>query len=76
MQVVISKLFEKLELIEQKLIKIEDDILFLQQSANNMDTHISFIENVYDSIKYPFYYFINTFSSKNIEPQIKCIKEN
>lgn len=67
-------LFYKLELIEKRLDEITDDIIIIKKGTSNMDTHISFVENIYDSIKYPFYCIINNFSTKKIEPQLKQIK--
>lgn len=45
--------------IDTRLIAIENDLKSIKSSSNNMDEHISFIENVYDTIKNPFYYIIN-----------------
>lgn len=71
-------ILDKLEYMERKLEIIESEIEIIKNSTNNMDTHISFVENIYESVKYPFYYVMNNFSTKKIEPyekkQIKLIK--
>lgn len=45
-------LHKKLDEINIKLDKILND-------TYNMNTHISFIEKVYDTIKNPFYFILN-----------------
>jgi len=69
-------ILDKLESIEKRLEVIESEIEIIKNSTENMDTHISFVENIYESVKYPFYYIMNNFSTKKIEPpkQIKLIK--
>lgn len=76
-------ILDKLESIEKRLFIIELEMnnikystQIIESSAHNMDTHISFIENIYESVKYPFYYIMNNFSTKKIElpDQIKLIK--
>ena len=52
----ITKLENSVQLILSKLDEIKKD-------TNRMDSHISFVENVYSNIKLPFYYLIN-FSEK------------
>jgi hypothetical protein len=72
----LNLILDKLVLIEKKLEVIESEIENIKNSTKNMDTHISFVENVYESVKYPFYYIMNNFSTKKIEVpnQIKLIK--
>lgn len=70
-------ILEKLINIENKLLKIEVDIELLKSNGNNLNNHISFIENVYNSIKHPFYYLINCIPSNKkiyILPKIKSIE--
>jgi len=70
----------KLESIDQKLDKmdkngqrlqvIEDRLQFVQDSGTRMNNHISFVESVYDTVKYPFFYIMNKIqpiNTKNIE---------
>lgn len=80
---ILKLMLDKLESIERKLETIELEIKVIknntqviQSSTSNMDTHISFVENIYDSVKTPFYYVVNSFSTNKIEPleQIKLIK--
>ena len=52
----ITKLENSVQLILTKLDEIKKD-------TNRMDSHISFVENVYSNIKLPFYYLMN-FSEK------------
>ena len=50
---------EKLNEILLRLDKIEKDIEYIKRGNDNMTQHISFIENVYDSVKSPFYYIMS-----------------
>jgi hypothetical protein len=49
----------KFNRIEQKLDKI---IELLEKDCKKMVDHIDFVENVYDSIKMPFYYVMDKVS--------------
>lgn len=61
----------RLQDIERKLEGLES----LKESSKNMDEHISFVENVYDSIKSPFYYILNKVSGIDIPEKKLTIKE-
>jgi len=52
-------ILEKLTLITQRLDHIELRIDHIEQSTNNMDNHISFVENIYDTCKMPFFSLMN-----------------
>lgn len=54
-----KEILNKLEEINQRLDKLENEIKYIKESSTNMNEHISFIETVYDTIKYPFYFIIN-----------------
>lgn len=71
-----SQLFDELKIIKIKIITIENELDIIRHNTNNINTHISFVENVYESIKYPFYFIMNNFSNKKITPlvQIKTIE--
>lgn len=47
----LDKIISKLEGIEDRLINIELDVAKCKQSCDKMDSHISFIEIVYTSLK-------------------------
>lgn len=55
-------IIEKLDKIEEKLDKLENDIKLLKKANEQLDEHITFVENVYDTIKSPFYYVLNKIS--------------
>lgn len=54
--------------IEQKLDKIQKDLDKILEDNKKMDSHISFVENVYSSVSTPFHNIMNyanmLFSSK------------
>jgi hypothetical protein len=84
----INEKIEKLHLnqinLNKKIDKVINDDLNknidkslneLKVSANIMNTHISFIENVYDTIKNPFYFILNKVSKiENVPEKQKEIK--
>jgi len=59
-----NEILEEIKKISVRLDKIENDISYLKNGTDNMNNHISFIENVYETVKYPFYSIINKFSDK------------
>lgn len=52
-------ILEKLNEIIDRLSKIEKEIQYIKKGSENMTEHISFVENIYDTIKNPFYYVIS-----------------
>jgi hypothetical protein len=56
---ILNEISEKLTYINERLEYIENDMKEIKKSSSNMDEHISFIENVYETVKTPFYYIIN-----------------
>ncbi len=68
-----SEILEEIKKISIRLDKIENDISYLKYGTDNMNNHISFIENVYNTIKYPFYSIINKFYKINDIPEKKLI---
>ncbi len=45
--------------INNKLDKIEERLIKIEGSQNKMDTHIDFIEDIYDNVKHPLNYITN-----------------
>lgn len=69
-------IIEKLDRIEEKLDKLEKDIKILKNGNEKIDEHITFIDNVYDTIKSPFYYIINKVSYIDKVPEKQKKIEN
>jgi archaellum component FlaC len=63
---ILNEISNKLTYITERLEYIENDIKDIKKSSNNMDEHISFVENVYDTVKIPFYYIINKITRNNV----------
>jgi hypothetical protein len=63
-----KEILEELKKINLRLDKIEKGI-------DNMNNHITFIDSVYETIKYPFYSIINKFHKINEIPEKKLITE-
>lgn len=56
MDSVISELRE----ISNRLESIEDDIREIQASNRKIDSHVDFVNGVYDKVRRPFHYFFDT----------------
>lgn len=67
-------ILEELKKITDRLDKLENDIIYIKKGTNNMNTHISFIETVYDNIKYPFYLIMNKFHKIKEIPEKKLME--
>jgi len=66
-----KSLHERLDLVLLRLDVIEKKLNDVCQSTNNMDSHISFIDNLYDSIVEPLYYILNKVSFNKISLPVK-----
>ncbi len=53
------KIISILNDINKKLDRIEERLIQLEKTQNKMDTHIDFIEDIYDNIKHPLNYVTN-----------------
>lgn len=62
-----DRILEKLTNIESRLYVIEENIELLKNNGETMNHHITFIENVYNNIKSPFYYLMNFISGKQLQ---------
>lgn len=70
-----DEILEKLNLILIRLDKIEEDVKYLKDGNDSMTEHISFIENVYDTIKNPFYFILSKIKPlDNIPEKPKSLK--
>jgi hypothetical protein len=55
----IDRKLDNIDNIEKRLQVIEDKLQFVKDSGIRMNNHISFVESVYDTVKYPFFYIMN-----------------
>jgi hypothetical protein len=63
-----KEILEELKIINLRLDKIEKGI-------DNMNNHITFIDSIYETIKYPFYLIMNKFYRIDKIPEKKLITE-
>ena len=76
----LDKKMDKIEILLEKIIKQNEDntttLVSISSSTGNMDHHISFVENVFDVVKYPFSSFLNLYYNKRgvIEQDISQLK--
>jgi hypothetical protein len=57
--------------INKKLDRIEERLIKLERTQDKMDTHIDFIENVYENVKHPLNFVTNKINNyiSNEEPK-------
>jgi|LakMenE09Jun09ns_1017247.scaffolds.fasta_scaffold00104_4 hypothetical protein len=61
---------DKINDIENRLQTIEGKLQFIKDSGIRMNNHISFVESIYNTVKYPFFYIMNKIqpiNTKDIE---------
>ena len=63
------KILDKLNEILNRLDKIEQDIQYLKNGSDTMTEHVTFVDNVYESIKTPFYFIINKIKTIEYIPE-------
>jgi hypothetical protein len=51
-------IYKKLDLILEKIDRIELKLNIVEDSCNGMDTHINFINTIYNNVKIPFEFII------------------
>lgn len=51
--------------INKRITNIESILNIINQSSQNMDDHIEFVENIYDVVKNPFSSFLEYYYGKN-----------
>ena len=62
-----KSLLDKMEHLELKINSLEDKIDKLIVICGRMNTHITFVEQVYSTLKTPINYISSSFSSKAIK---------
>lgn len=62
---------DKLELLLTEIKELRIEIKELKESTSKMDSHIDFVENVFNIIRVPFFTLMNTVNSfiPSIEPE-------
>ena len=80
----LSEMNDKIDRIEQKIDMLLENMEISVKECNKMGEHIDFIENVYDTVKFPLSYIcdkVNVFSGsdtnslENIEPVNRLIED-
>lgn len=62
----------KLSILETDINKIKESLYEIKQDTNKMDKHIDFVDNIYDKVKSPFHYILDSVDKvRGIVPQIK-----
>ena len=72
----INVILKKLELIESKLDNLIEQNKKISKETQRMDSHVTFVEGVYDTVKSPFHFMMNrinnisylTNSNNNVTP--------
>ena len=55
-KLILNEIINRLDRIEERIINLETKQEEIKESTHNMDSHIHFIENVYDNVKKPLSY--------------------
>ena len=80
----LSEMNEKIDRIEKKIDMLLEKMDISVKECNKMGEHIDFIENVYDTVKFPLSYIcdkVNVFSGtetnslENVEPVNRLIED-
>lgn len=69
-----GRLVSQLERIEDRLSRIEEHMVDLHRSSDNMDRHITFVENIFSVVKAPFTYLLRLYY-KNDEKEIEHVEK-
>jgi hypothetical protein len=63
-----------IQILDKKLNIIISNMEKISKNTKRMDSHITFVESIYETVKIPFYYLINKVNNismrKNILPII------
>ena len=61
----INVILKKLELIESKLDNLIEQNKKISKETQRMDSHVTFVEGVYDTVKSPFHFMMNRINKIN-----------
>jgi archaellum component FlaC len=73
----LCELLEKVNTLQQDVNIIKSSLQKIDANCERMDGHISFVENTYDTLKYPIQIFKNKIEQvfgKNVQEEHKMIK--
>ena len=70
-----KEILEKLNLIEERLNKIEKILSMQQISSQKMSEHIDFVDSVYESVKKPFCKVLSIYNGNNVQIDKKRLLE-
>jgi len=76
-KLLICELIEKVNTLQQDVNIIKSSLQRIDTNCERMDGHISFVENTYDTLKYPIQIFKNKIEQvfgKNGQEEQKMIK--
>jgi archaellum component FlaC len=68
--IILDKIDKRLELLEDKINKIESYQSNIYNNTYKMEQHINFVEDIYDKVKKPLVYATNKINSYISGPQI------
>ena len=68
------KIEERITNLEDRLRLIENTLTNIQERSQKMDTHINFVENIYDVFKSPFRCFLSWYYRNDSNNQDKIKK--
>lgn len=64
-------ILRELRELRNEIKDIKNELKVIKKGTDRMETHISFVDSVYDSIKHPFHFLMDTVRKVNNTPIIK-----
>jgi archaellum component FlaC len=55
----IESISNKIESLDSKIDKVIMELNKMSKETERMDTHVTFVENIYDTVKHPFHFIMN-----------------
>lgn len=70
-----NEIHDKLDFIISELKQLRQEVNQIKESNNKMDKHVDFVENVFDTVKYPFFGLMN-FIGNSLTYETKTLKNS
>lgn len=57
-------MISQLELMKSEIHEMKKEIYEIRKSNTKMDKHIDFVDSIYNKVKYPFHYILDTVNKR------------
>lgn len=72
----LQKIEEDMEYVKTEICNLKIEVDYIKSGNDIMTNHVSFIENIYDTIKNPFYFILNKIQPISNIPEKKLLNHN